>query len=451
MIKTKKGMASLYLVAFTTLLLGVLTMSFVRVMVTESKESSNSDLSQSAYDSALAGIEDAKTAIIMYNACLGDSSRSFGGLSCTTIKQRMEKMGFEEGSCDIVSAILNRSGGSYVGEVEIKDNESQPNELSQAYTCVTIANDFADYRSLLNESVSARTIPIRVTNDDFDDIVAFELQWYSTEMDDSHAGGPVGFMQNSSEVVYTGLNTSDIIPFAGRSVATDSLPIVSFELFQTDKDGFRMHELDLNNETNTGTDHASIVLYPDNKIENGENGTFIGASELLTSSNKDSQVALRKGNSSITPKLVSCQYNSGFRCRATIELPATYKNNTVKYTKNTRAEETFMIRVGLPYSTPRTDFSVRACKNVKNNHCDDYAVWTGSQFVVDSTGRASTLYRRVTARIDVVNTSFIYPNYAAQVTGDDATIEKNLWVTENCWASDGDGNSSACANNGVTK
>ena len=65
MIKTKKGMASLYLVAFTTLLLGVLTMSFVRVMVTESKESSNSDLSQSAYDSALAGIEDAKTAIII--------------------------------------------------------------------------------------------------------------------------------------------------------------------------------------------------------------------------------------------------------------------------------------------------------------------------------------------------------------------------------------------------
>ena len=58
-IKTKKGATSIYIVAFTTMVLSILTISFVRIMVSEAQQTSNYDLSQSAYDSALAGIEDA--------------------------------------------------------------------------------------------------------------------------------------------------------------------------------------------------------------------------------------------------------------------------------------------------------------------------------------------------------------------------------------------------------
>ena len=159
-------------------------------------------------------------------------------------------------------------------------------------------------------------------------------------------------------------------------------------------------------------------------------------------------MVFESGEDSITPKLVSCGYKDGFRCRTTIALPATYGRTTTSYPKETRAEDTFMIRVSLPYNTPSTDFSITPCKTIVDGHCGEYAKWTGHQFIVDSTGRASTLYRRVTARIDAINTVFIYPDYAAQTVGNDATVEKDFWITENCWATDGDGNSTDCANNG---
>ena len=68
--ETKKGMASLYVVLFATILFGVITLSFVRIIISEVIQSSNDDLSQSAYDSALVGVEDAKIAVNRYYQCL---------------------------------------------------------------------------------------------------------------------------------------------------------------------------------------------------------------------------------------------------------------------------------------------------------------------------------------------------------------------------------------------
>ena len=59
-VKERKGAASLYVVIFATILFGVITLSFIRIILSESSQTSNDDLSQSAYDSALAGVEDAK-------------------------------------------------------------------------------------------------------------------------------------------------------------------------------------------------------------------------------------------------------------------------------------------------------------------------------------------------------------------------------------------------------
>ena len=56
---TKKGVASFYVVIFATILFGVITLSFIRIILSESGQSSNDDLSQSAYDSALVGVEHA--------------------------------------------------------------------------------------------------------------------------------------------------------------------------------------------------------------------------------------------------------------------------------------------------------------------------------------------------------------------------------------------------------
>lgn len=437
--KTKKGMASLYLVAFTTLLLGIVTMSFARVMISESREASNSDLSQSAFDSALAGIEDAKTAIIMYETCLNksDGTKVGNGVECGNVKAWMAE-GFNTGNCDVIKKILSNNPNAD-GEVEVSKN------LNQYYTCVPIANDAPTYRSVLNEDTRSRVIPAKIEkaadgSSQYDKVVGIELQWFTPESD-ADASTNVKYMISDA-------TTANPLPLLSKSAAMDTTdakaaPILAFELFQTDEN-FTMAQLDLNNENNTGTDHAMIMLYPDDTEANDDRGTFVSARNLLDASSKSSQAAINaSANSanSVVPKVVSCGYkDGGARCRATIQFPATYKGEA-------RAEQTFLFRVSLPYGSPQTDFSIKPCVEISGEKCTKYANFTGAQYIVDSTGRASTLYRRIIARIETAP-KFIFPEYAVQVSGNNSIVEKNFWVAENCWSTDGKGNSTTCANNG---
>ena len=52
--KFKKGAASFYIVAFSTLILLIVATSFAAVIISEITRTSNDDLSQSAYDSSMA-------------------------------------------------------------------------------------------------------------------------------------------------------------------------------------------------------------------------------------------------------------------------------------------------------------------------------------------------------------------------------------------------------------
>ena len=61
--KAKKGATSIYVVMIATLLFSIITVSFIRAIVSESHRTTDDELAQSAYDSALAGIEDTKTAL----------------------------------------------------------------------------------------------------------------------------------------------------------------------------------------------------------------------------------------------------------------------------------------------------------------------------------------------------------------------------------------------------
>ena len=66
----KKGAASFYIVSFSTLILVIIAASFATVIISAITRASNDDLSQSAYDAALAGVEDAKLAFANYQRCL---------------------------------------------------------------------------------------------------------------------------------------------------------------------------------------------------------------------------------------------------------------------------------------------------------------------------------------------------------------------------------------------
>ena len=136
--KTRKGATSMIVIIFFTLLAGILVLSFVSIMVMNISESTNFNLSQSAYDSALAGIEDAKVMLLEYNTCTarGDTTSS----QCKKVVEEVNRSDSNE-DCDLVRKALNRATGD--NETLIRSDNSNINNgadssLDMAYTCVKV-------------------------------------------------------------------------------------------------------------------------------------------------------------------------------------------------------------------------------------------------------------------------------------------------------------------------
>lgn len=140
--KTKKGAASLYVVIFTALLFGIITLSFVRLIVSEVNKTADDDLSQSAYDAALAGVEDAKVAIL---------AASNNG--------KLEDL-LSRNDCRMVMESLY---GENMGEVKLQETYRNNNDenVSQAYTCVILEGDLPNYEGTLNSSKMEQGIDMR--------------------------------------------------------------------------------------------------------------------------------------------------------------------------------------------------------------------------------------------------------------------------------------------------
>ena len=152
--KKRKGAASFYIVAFSTLILVVIATSFAMVIMSEMTRTMNDDLAQSAYDSALAGVEDAKVAFANYQRC---AEANFSGTECQRIKGIMDNP-----NCNMVSNILY---GITTGEVGLGTvttaGGGRENVTNQAYTCAKIITNLTDYRSSLGTKTNKYVQTIR--------------------------------------------------------------------------------------------------------------------------------------------------------------------------------------------------------------------------------------------------------------------------------------------------
>ncbi len=155
----QSGVASIFIVVFFTLLISIIVISFVTIVSQDQRQSINSDLSNSAYDSAQAGVEDAKRGLEQYRInCLKDSTPAsdcaskytstdpaapgaLSGEECTTFQDKLNS----DLSLDVDAASK---------EVRITTDTANDSDLDQAYTCLKVKLETSDYKRSLQNSNS---------------------------------------------------------------------------------------------------------------------------------------------------------------------------------------------------------------------------------------------------------------------------------------------------------
>ena len=404
--KFRKGAASFYIVAFSTLILLIVAMSFAAVIISELERTSNEDLSQSAYDSAMAGVEDSKLAFYNYQNCIANGATASDApsttLDCDAIMYYMENPLGQD--CDMVGHILGRVGVLESGEVLIEDSSTGSNNMQQAYTCTKLQTVLKDYRSTLSSSTQLKVVKVKFDGVPADKISKLKISWYS---------------ETGTDYAYTNFMSEKVVFPQIGSQKKAVPPTISVAMLQTAEE-FSLSDFDMTKGDKT--DRGMLYLVPigggDEKKSKelagkSKDGNYIGA--YNGTNNVIAKSGFLKSNDKKTTNLpygVYCSLAGGdseFACSATIDLP--------KPIGGTRSDDTFMFVVGLPYGTPETDFAMEffcddECatdkllttneegeKEVVEQKTNQVSL-SGVQIKVDSTGRANDLYRRIETRLE---------------------------------------------------
>jgi len=365
----QRGAVSLFVVLFTSLLVIIITVGFVQLMVRNQQQATQSDLSQSAYDSALAGVEDAKRAMVLARKCASDASISI--TLCPSIDAKLDS-----NQCSTLSNIFDVAAPNEK-ERTIQQSASDAT-LDQAYTCVKVIQNTPDYVRKYLRPEKSHLVPLRVASgDSFDKI---EIQWFTR--------GDVGenFTSNNdlpSNHATFAFPMSDPLEGDVDEWKISAPPLLRTQVIKTDGN-FTLSSFD----TAGGSSNVStLFLYPSNA----------GIPISLGAGTADPGVA---GPLHSEPQSVNCQNdnfkNGGYACTVTLNLGSSISGG--------------YLRLSSLYNT--TSYRV-----VMKNSAGSVVPFHGVQPEVDSTGRANDLFRRVKARVQFESTDFPYPEDTVDLYG----------------------------------
>lgn len=405
----------MFVVMFTMIILSIIAIGFTRLVISEATKTTNTDLSQSAYDSALAGIEDAKMALLQYHQCLDDGFRAKANSTnrCEKLIYEMQE-GIRKSDCSTVSNVLGREAKDstensvVIQETQNSNDPGNNTKMLQAYTCVTIQEDLDDYRTTLDSTSRLRIIPIRSAN--HKDISKISIEWYSKNNG------------NGSNYKVCGSTDSNGIqnfyPANKCNGGEQTPPVLAVRLIQTGET-FDLSELSTSKKhaSGVGTDTGQVYLVPERLLNSGTANNTVDKSVWGESANKGSNTATQ----------VKCKIGEWF-CKTDLMLPNTFDNASGEAKNDAN---TYLL-VSLPYGSPNTDISVKVWSN--GPHGYELNEFTGVQARIDSTGRANDLYRRVETRVELVDTYFAYPEFEITMRGgSDSSFKKTFYTTFNCW------------------
>lgn len=364
----QRGITSIFVVIFASLLFSIIALSFAGLMNREQQRSSDDELSQSAYDSALAGVEDAKRVIMLAQNDNAQAAQAIARNECNTIR---------------AAGLI--SGGDVEAEVPIQSSTTGlGSELNQAYTCVKVSLESPNYEVPLNQAMQSKLIPLYGASS-FNTV---EIEWQMA----GDTTLPCG--QDSVDFSVNRLCTLE-----NWSSAENTPAMLRAQFILPNE---TITNLDALNSDNVGN---TVFLYPSQRVDTTQSlnvlDRFVFDYNPSGSTSQHQPVAAR-----CEPDVVSGDQT--FQCRKRIQLGKTVARNS----------NFSMLRLSSLYKAAGT---VRITLFNGSNRVD----FNGVQPMVDSTGRANDLFRRVEARLSFAS-DVRYVENAVDTTG---SLCKDFWVT----------------------
>lgn len=375
----QSGAVSLFVVIFAILLMSVVTIGFLRIMTGDQNKATGNDLAQSAYDSSQAGVEDAKRALLWYaRNCNTTTPLS----DCAVFLANLNECNAAIRTAQVVNSgdIAGTAGGSGTGEVKVQQStsvdatgENTDKALDQAYTCVKLQLDTEDFIGNLTANQSA-LVPLIANNP----VTSVTVQWFNRD-DVTNTTGAVSL-------------SAPVGRLPLESAWPANRPPVMRTQFMQAGGTFTLPGFDsttASSESNANT----VFLYPtSSSFSTTEN---IAVRDIRKNPAGDS-VPASEGSA---PLPVSCQpsvASGNYSCSMTLELPAPVGGGPA----------------GIAYLRLTSLYTASHFRVTLNG-----ALFRNVQPIVDSTGRANDVFRRVQSRIDLYDTAFPYPDAAIDTSG----------------------------------
>lgn len=387
-----KGSVSLFIVIFVALLIITIATAFIRIMLQDQYQATANDLSRSALDSANAGVEDAKRAIIEYY-----KSDITGKPDCSTVSPGANPR------CDTLRAALvgdttppndgwttNCKATTDAGVASLTKGEvlvrslnaarAEDEQLNQAYTCVNVQMNPEDYKDQLKKDESL-TIPLKPVNGKT--FTKVKIQWYMLK-----TVNPLQLTANS-------------IPYELPDTWPASRPpILKAQLLQY-KSNFRLSDFE---ETNVANNKSNFSLF------------FLPTSvDIAAYKNSQFSNDLRQNRSTLSAQPVTCAGAASpsdigrYACEMTVSLPCA-SDPCTDY-PNQNAERTAYLKLSQYYGSDALDVKISLL-----TESGDEVRFGDVQAVVDSTGRANDVFRRIKSYVNLRSTSVPNPEAAVDVT-----------------------------------
>lgn len=376
-VKTNKqsGFVSLFTVIFFMLLITVITVGFLRIMAVEQRQSLDNDLTASALAAAEAGIEDGKRALLAYydpatnSALKSDLANSFSSANT---------------SCDSLSGVP-----SVQTQIGITGQAVGSSSLNQQYTCLNVKLNSPDYLGS-SQAFSSEIFPLRGVGP-YDQI---KVSWHLLS-------NSIGSEGDGKPTALVPLVPQSLLPQTGGASnwAGQGYPAyLRVQLFGYPSSG-NFGRTELNDRSRT------VFLVP---VQGGGAAVIdLGSADP----NHNFDTAKSSPNTNVTCTTNFNQLNT-YLCTATLALPAgaTYASTANNY----------YMRITPIYGA--THFRVQLYNSSTSSAVDMSDV----QPLIDATGKAEDVYRRIQVRVRV-NAITGLPEFAAESAN---TICKNMQVAD---------------------